>query len=390
MDILILGAGVAGAAAAIALRQRGHAVRVFERRALAGGLGAGVVLWPNASFVLSELGLLSQVAAAGGTPPGMCRMDQCGRLLMRLDIGGLDRAMGYASHALLRRDLQAILLAEMARLGVQLHDGATAVALRAVGDGTAAVRFDDGRIERADLIVGADGRMDSLARRYVHCAEVAAPRYQGFVNWVASVEAPVDLVDDLSVLDFWGVGERFGIVPVGRRKLYWAGAQAAAAPGACGGGDFKAALAEQFAGWPEPVGRVIAHTEAGAIRRIPIYDLEPVARWHRDNVLLIGDAAHASLPTSGQGACQALEDAWHLARCLEPGGDLSLALAGFTARRADKTGAITHGGRQLARSLFQLDRAGSQARNAQARAADPAQAVAAMAQGWGAGLELGL
>jgi glycine/D-amino acid oxidase-like deaminating enzyme len=169
MDILILGAGVAGAAAAIALRRRGHAVRVVERRARVGALGAGVVLWPNAGFVLSELGLLERVAALGGTPPAKRRMDSSGRMLTRLDIGALDRAMGCASHAVLRRDLQAVLLAEMARLGVQLHCGAAAVALRATGEG------------------------------------------------------------------------------------------AAAAPGASGRGDFKAALAGLFAGWPEPVGRVIAH-----------------------------------------------------------------------------------------------------------------------------------
>ncbi|WP_317205197.1 FAD-dependent monooxygenase [Janthinobacterium sp.] len=251
------------------------------------------------------------------------------------------------------------------------------------------MRFADGRVERADLILGADGRMDSPARRYVRGGGAGAARYQGFVNWVGSVEAPCDLVDDLAVRDYWGAGERFGVVPVSRRSLYWAGARAAAAPGATGAGDFKEGLLALFAGWPALVGAVIARTPATAIRRIPIYDLDPCARWRRDNVLLIGDAAHASLPTSGQGACQALEDAWHLARCLaQHGADTDAALGAFTAVRLAKTGAITQAGRHLAQALFHLDPAASAARDAQARGADARQAVAAMAQGWGAGLPL--
>ncbi|MDR8073903.1 FAD-dependent monooxygenase, partial [Burkholderia cenocepacia] len=91
-----------------------------------------------------------------------------------------------------------------------------------------------------------------------------------------------------------------------------------------------------------------------------VNDLDPVDAWHRGNVLLIGDAAHAPLPTSGQGACQALEEAWHLARCLDEydsanGGDLDAALAAFTLRRSGKTAAITERARAFAHLLFSDD-----------------------------------
>ena len=391
MEILILGAGLAGTSAAIALRRLGHAVTLAERRSAPDQLGGGVVLWPNAGHVLARLGVLDEVRGAAGTPPWMVRMDASGAPLTRLDIGALDRAMAGASHAIFRRDLQAILLSHAQRLGVTLRCGAQALALRRGGDGRAAAHFDDGGVLGADLIVGADGRMHSVARQYVQGA--VAPVYQGFVNWVGTLEAPADLVDDLAVRDYWGVGRRFGIVPVSRRKLYWAAALAVAAPGAPGRADAKAELGELFAGWPQPIGSILAHSGAGAIRRIPLYDLEPNPRWQRDNVLLIGDAAHASLPTSGQGAGQALEDAWHLAQCLPLSlgrgrRGLAAALARFTHGRFDKTTAITHAGRALAHALFQLDPPGCRARDAQARAADPRQMVAAMARGWGAGLDL--
>lgn len=397
MEILILGAGLAGACAALALRRLGHAVTLVERRSAPDRLGGGVVLWPNAGLVLARLGLLDEVRAGAGTPPWMVRMDASGAPLTRLDIGALDRAMGCASHAILRRDLQAILLAHAQRLGVTLRGGVRALALRRAGAGRAQVHFDDGGVAGADLIVGADGRMQSVAGQYVHGA--VAPLYQGFVNWVGSLEAAPDLLGDLlddsldplAVRDYWGVGRRFGIVPVGRRKLYWAAAVAEAAPGAAGRADAKAELDELFGAWPQPVGRILAHSRSAAIRRIPLYDLEPKPCWQRDNVLLIGDAAHASLPTSGQGAGQALEDAWHLAQCLPlttRRRDLACALARFTRARFEKTSAITHAGRALAHALFQLDGEGSRVRDAQARGADPRQMVAAMARGWGAGLDL--
>lgn len=390
MDIVILGAGVAGVASAIALRLRGHTVRLVERRPAPSHLGAGVVLWPNASFVLAELGMLTAVQAVSGTPTQMKRMSQDGELLSALDIGALDRTMGHASHAILRRDLQRIMLARLAELGVQVEYGHHVLRLEARAAGQARAVLANGGELGADLILGADGRMRSAAREYV--SGTAAPVYQGHVNWVGVLESDAAVVDDMAILDFWGVGQRFGVVPVSRNKVYWAAAKAAPAGGGLHGADMRDGLAAQFAGWPAPVGRILAACAPASFRRIDIYDLEPIDCWHRDNVLLVGDAAHAALPTSGQGAGQALEDAWHLARGLPAkavnAADLQEALAAFTALRRDKTRLITQMARGLSSALFDTDPAAAQERNRQARAGDSAAMVQAMARGWGAGLDL--
>lgn len=126
------------------------------------------------------------------------------------------------------------------------------------------------------------------------------------------------------------------------------------------------------------------------MRLIAVHDVDPAGRWHRANVLMLGDAAHASLPTSGQGAAQALEDAWHLPRCLAAdAGDLDQALAAFTALRAPKTAAQTMGARQFARELFLTDEDECRRRDARSAQVDPAQLVAGMARGWGSGLPMG-
>ena len=119
-----------------------------------------------------------------------------------------------------------------------------------------------------------------------------------------------------------------------------------------------------------------------------MHDLEPLPVWSRANVLLVGDAAHAPLPTSGQGACQALEDAWHLARCLEEAGaTLDAALQRFTRIRGPKTAQLTQQARGFAQALFITDPDVCRTRNQQVLAADPVQQVQVMAAGWGQGLE---
>ena len=396
MDIAILGGGVAGLATALALARRGHEPRVYERRPAPATMGAGVTLWPNAGFVLADLELLDEVLALGGTPAAMHRYDAQGRSLGGLDIGPLDRLMGYPTCAILRTDLQAVLLRRAREAGVPVAFGREATAIANDPDGRAVVHFADGGRLSPDLVIGADGRMSSVAR--AHVAGGNAPVYQGFVNWIGVAESSRDLVDGAAIHDYWGHGERVGIVALGRRKVYWAGAQAQtleqarASAAAAQDGEWRK-VRRLFESWPDPIGAVIDATPPRALRLIAVHDLEPLARWHRGNVLLVGDAAHAPLPTSGQGACQALEDAWHLARCLEdpamgPGAELEQALERFGGLRREKTEAITRQARYFARELFITDPQACRERDARVRASDPLQGVHALAQGWGRGLPL--
>ncbi len=103
VDIAVLGAGVGGVTAAIALVQRGFEVSIFERTSAPAHIGAGMVLWPNASFVLHKLGLLSGVAACSGRPETMRRISSEGERLGELDLRAIDRRMGYPSYSILPR-----------------------------------------------------------------------------------------------------------------------------------------------------------------------------------------------------------------------------------------------------------------------------------------------
>ncbi len=385
MDVTILGAGVGGLATAIALRKRGFSVHVYERHRELSSIGAGVVLWPNASFVLEHLGLREDIEKVSGRPTRMRRVAQNGAELSSLDIRALDALMGRPSYAIFRRDLMALLEQHALAWGATLHYGHEVVGLESRAGDSTAVRFANGESAHAGVVLGADGRMSSVARRFVLGSN--APVFQGFVNWIGVFESDDDLFSDAAVSDFWGVGERFGLVPVTPRKAYWAAGAVATEVDRREPRDPLLELVERFRDWPAPIAQVIAGTPRSQIRKIYVHDHDPVDVWHRDNVLLLGDAAHAPLPTSGQGACQALEDAWHLAEVLGAApDDVTEAFARFTSLRRAKTAGIIHAGRQLARSIFETDPEACRRRNERDRATNADELVRGIARGWGAAL----
>ena len=247
--------------------------------------------------------------------------------------------------------------------------------------GQAEVYFQNDAKTAADLIIGTDGRMASYARKYIQGDN--SPVYQGFINWVGVYESQVATFEEISVADYWGTGERFGIVPVTKYKAYWAGGSASTDIAKKNPAAYQDELLAIFSTWPQPIKQIIENTPIERINKIYVHDHDPIRTWHKNNLIAIGDAAHASLPTSGQGACQALEDSWHLTNCLiaHP-QNLQEAFAQFTKIRLEKTTGITLSGRNLASSLFNRDEMACKTRNEASKNTDFAKVAAAMAKGW--------
>ncbi len=381
MRALILGAGIAGSAAAIALRSLGIEVDVYERRAQPGAasseLGAGVVCWPNATFVLRSLGLLDAVAECGHRISEMRRASAAGESLGGLPITRIDDRLGFPSLAVLRATLHKLLLERAEQAGARVHFGNGVSEVLDHRDGSAQARFSDGTSAQADLIIGADGRMRSVSRAYV--SGDAMPQRCGFTNWLGMVRTSSPTFEPGVVLDVWGLGARFGIVPLSTTEAYWAA-------GLAGGG--HAGWRKTFEGWPAPISALLSSVADTQVREVEVFDHDPLPSWHRRNVIVIGDAAHAASPTSGQGVGQALEDAWHLHRILETGCDVHTVGAQLFETRNAKTTAIVEVGRALAGSLFDTDPARCAARNARSLATDFGAAADGVAGLWGRGLPL--
>lgn len=385
-EVAILGAGVGGLTTAIALHRKGFDnLCIYERSASSTVLGAGLVLWPNAIGVLKMLGLYEEIEQVSGALVKMVWYSNHNEYLGEVSITDLDRMMGHQSHPITRYDLQEVLISKVKRLGIDIRYTKNAQEIHAIDRSKAGLVFSDGEEIRPDLLIGADGRMKSVARKFVTGSNT--PIYQHYVNWVGLIEGvPLDINKTKSVHDFWGIGKRFGYVPVSETKAYWAGCKKLPAGLGEPEGGNQATLLAIFENWPDPIGEVIGRTPVDRIKRIEVFDHDPIDSWHRQNVCLLGDAAHSALPTSGQGACQAIEDAWHLAACLDSSSNAGEAFASFEKLRLEKTKTITLGARAFANSLFSEDVSFCKKRNENAKKSAGFAQVKGMSSLWGAHL----
>lgn len=315
MRVAVVGAGIGGLTAAIALGRAGADVTVFERARELREVGAGLLLAANAQKAFAKLGL-QQAVGRLGTPASAGEIRSWrGEVLASVPMEELERRVGAASAAVHRADLQALLSREMGEEPLRL--GSACVGFEQDERGVT-VLLADGREEHADLLVGADGLRSTVRARLLGPGE---PRYAGYTSWRAVAEPDDELLPWGHGFECWGRGARFGCAHIGGGRVYWFATRNAPEgekDGPAGSPDGpKRALLELFNGWYRPVEALVEATEEGAIRRDDIYDREPSKRWGEGRVTLLGDAAHPTTPNLGQGACLAIEDAVVLARCLE-------------------------------------------------------------------------
>jgi 2-polyprenyl-6-methoxyphenol hydroxylase-like FAD-dependent oxidoreductase len=312
MRVVVVGGGIGGLCAAIALRRAGHEVVVFERTGRLDAAGAGITLFTNAMRGLHALGVGEAVVerAAGARRVGILLAD--GRVLAETP-----RDLFEGAVAIHRADLQAALAGQAG----ELHLGTDVTGVEEAG-----VRAG-GLEHEADLIVGADG-VHSAVRRALW--PDSAPRYAGYTAWRGVTEFELD---PGRLTESWGSGERFGLVDIGGGRAYWFATKNASENEGDEPGGRLAELVRRFGGWHAPIPDVLGASEEGAVLRNDVYYLDPLPAWSRGSVVLVGDAAHATTPGIGQGAAQAIEDAVVLARSLSERSDLKDALDDYEASR---------------------------------------------------------
>ncbi|WP_283134902.1 FAD-dependent monooxygenase [Rhizohabitans arisaemae] len=320
----VIGAGVGGLTAAVALWQRGWAVTVFERAASLEPVGSGLAVAVNALKALDVIGVgdgirkLSAVQGEGGVRSAK------GRWLMKTAVREISDKHGDSVVLVRRADLVDALAAQLPPGVVRLN---TAVAEAEPASGRVRLVGDPDPIE-ADLVVAADGIRSAV--RSALFPDHPEPSYAGVTSWRMLI--PGGHVPG-QTFETWGAGRVFGVMPLIGGAAYCYATDTVPAGG--GDGDQRALLRRLFRGWHSPIPELLDAVSPEAILRNDVYHLAtPLPAMHRGKIALLGDAAHAMTPNLGQGACQAIEDAVTLAHVA--GGDL----AGYTAARLKRTSAI--------------------------------------------------
>ena len=320
---VIVGAGIGGLTAAIALKQTGWDVSVYERARELREVGAGITLWANAVKVLRKLGVSEAIEAAAATIRQTEVRTWRGKLLLASDFGRINQKLNTPTIGIHRADLQAKLADALGREHITL--GTTCVAYTQDEKGATAL-FAEGDEVRGQLLVGADG-IQSLVRNQLLGNEPL--RYAGYTAWrgVGLIDRPeVPLGATVVAL---GRGSQVGMLPIGGGRTYWFATANVPAGEVAGPGGHKADLLKRFGDWYPAFPAAIEATPDAAILRNDIVDRPPVRKWTDGRVTLLGDAAHPTTPNLGQGACQAIESAYVLAKCLREAEEVSAGLLAY-------------------------------------------------------------
>jgi 2-polyprenyl-6-methoxyphenol hydroxylase-like FAD-dependent oxidoreductase len=333
----IVGGGIGGLTLGIALQRKGYNVSIYEGAPALKPLGAGITLAGNAVKALIQIGIAEQILQAGKVLQSLIIKDQKGNILTQTNAEELSRKFGVInSFSIHRGDLQNILLSQL-QPG-SLTTGKRLLDFNQTSSGVA-LYFEDGTTASTDYLIACDG-IHSVARKKL--IPQSETRYSGYTCWRAVID---DVPSDLKLnetSETWGKGSRFGIVPLANRKLYWF---------ACINAQKNDPLLRNYkvpdlltylSNFHTPIADILKRTKNEQLIWGDIIDLKPITKFAFGKIVLAGDAAHATTPNMGQGACMAIEDAAVLSNCIEEYSTVDEAFEKFEAKRIARTTKIVN------------------------------------------------
>ena len=371
LNVAVIGGGIGGLTAAVALRRAGCAVDVYEQAPQLTEVGGGINMGPNATRILRGLGLAEGLDREGVRPAGTHqRRWQDGRTLQRAPLNPLCEELYGAPHMTLHRaDLLAIIASGFP--AERIHLGHRLVGVADCGD-SAEAWFENGERVRTDVVVGADG-IHSAVRTALFGAE--EPRFAGCVAYrgLVPVERIADLGLEIGSQSWVGPGAHLVHYFVSRGRLLnfvgWTEHDTWNREDWTDQATIERALAA-FDGWHPQIGRIIAAADTCFIWAL--FDRDPLPRWSVGHTTLLGDACHPMYPFMGQGAAQAIEDGATLAACLAAGaGDPAGALRRYEQLRLPRVTRLQEMSRANKTRFHLPDGPAQQARDAEwAKATD--------------------
>jgi salicylate hydroxylase len=338
LNIALVGGGIAGLTAAIALVKSGQQVSLYEAAPAWGEVGAGITLAPNAMRGLDYIGV-GEAIVASGIEPTTQKIGhwQSGETLLAVDRSKTREQYSSAYVYIHRADLHQILVAEAQQAGVKIHLAKALSRVDYAGEKTV-LHFADSHSAKAGLIIGSDGLKSQVRQLF----DPVAPHFTGHIAFRALAPATPEIQHLISQPGMHiGPGKMVVRYPLRKGKLlnlvFFARQEGWTEDGWSIPADLQE-LKALYGDWCDDIQTLINAIKPGTLFKWAINAHSPLTHWSlSDKVTLIGDAAHAMTPFLGQGAATGIEDAVMLARVLEDADQVETALQRYEAARYERT-----------------------------------------------------
>lgn len=332
--ISIIGAGIGGLTLGNILKQHGYDFTIYESAPEIKPVGAGIMMAVNAMQVFDRLGLKEKIEQAGNKIHRITLSNESLKPFSKTEILELENQYKSCNVAIHRAELQRILAENIEPSYLQLNHS-----LQKIGKKKNYILdFENGTQVESKIVFGADGIKSPIRNQILKTGSI---RNSGQKCWRGLVDFELPEKHHHEAFEMWGKGKRFGFVKISEKKVYWY---------ACiNEKSFSRymQLADIFEDFAPLVLQLIEATSKENIICNEISDLTPIPKWYTDNLCLIGDAAHATTPNMGQGACQAIEDAYIIGKLLEQNKDFNTVFEAFQKIRRKKVDYIVNTSRTI-------------------------------------------
>ncbi|MCD1117083.1 FAD-dependent monooxygenase [Chryseobacterium turcicum] len=326
-QISIIGAGIGGLTLGNVLKQHHLDFTIYESAAKIKPVGAGIMMAVNAMQIFETLGLKEKIENRGNKIHGIFITDEKLKTISTTNILALEQKFNSCNVAIHRAELQSILAENLGFENIQLNHSLQQIQK----EKNYLLEFENGFKTESEIIFGADGIHSKVRNQIFGNGKI---RNAGQKCWRGLTDFNLPEKYNHHALEIWGKGKRFGFVKISDKKVYWYAL--------INENKFKENLnlIETFGDFDSLVLEILEATKQENIILNDIIDLTPIPKWCTENLCLIGDAAHATTPNMGQGACQSIEDAYVIGKLLEKNQDLNSVFEEFQNIRRKKVDTI--------------------------------------------------
>ncbi|WP_027379306.1 FAD-dependent monooxygenase [Chryseobacterium daeguense] len=322
-EVSIIGAGIGGLTLGNILKQRNMNFTIYESAPEIKPVGAGIMMAINAMQIFDQLNVKGKIENAGNKIHGISITDESLKPILKTNALKLEKKYNSCNVAIHRAELQKILAEKIGFEHIKLNHTLIQIQKKE----NYILTFDNKQEIESKIIFGADGIKSKVRDQIIEPGKI---RNAEQICWRGLVEFDLPESFHQEAFEAWGKAKRFGFVKISRKKVYWYALTNKKKF------DDTINLIDIFKNFHPIILKILEATPLENIIINDIIDLSPISKWHSENLCLIGDAAHATTPNMGQGACQSIEDAYIIGKLMDITDNINEVFEKFQSIRRKK------------------------------------------------------